>query len=128
MQLKTVVLPAPFGPISAVICFLAALKERSPMAVSPPKRMVRCCTSSSALLSQIRAMSAVPLRNKVRRDGFLFLEIDRGFALGDETARTEAHHQHHGKAHRQHAELNGLRAGGQDGLHEVHFAEDFKGS
>ena len=36
---------APFldlGPIKAVICFRAALKDRSPMAVNPPNRMVRC--------------------------------------------------------------------------------------
>jgi hypothetical protein len=45
MQLKTVVLPAPFGPINAVILPRAALKERSPTATMPPNRIDRCVTS-----------------------------------------------------------------------------------
>jgi hypothetical protein len=39
MQLKTVVLPAPFGPISAVILRRSASKESSLTATMPPKRI-----------------------------------------------------------------------------------------
>src|SRR2546429_7678192 len=44
MQLNTVVLPAPLGPISAVISPLCAAKQRSLIATKPPKRMLRCST------------------------------------------------------------------------------------
>ncbi|CLP76824.1 Uncharacterised protein [Mycobacterium tuberculosis] len=44
MQLKTVVLPAPFGPISAVISPRRASKERSLMAIRPPNFIDRCST------------------------------------------------------------------------------------
>src|SRR3954447_21282646 len=44
MQLNTVVLPAPLGPISAVISPRPAVKEKLLMATSPPKRMLRCST------------------------------------------------------------------------------------
>src|SRR5438046_9642550 len=47
MQLNTVVLPAPFGPIRAVIAPRPALKETLLMATSPPKRMLRCSTRST---------------------------------------------------------------------------------
>jgi hypothetical protein len=48
MQLNTVVLPAPFGPISAVISPWFAVNETSFTAVRPPNRMVRCSTRNSA--------------------------------------------------------------------------------
>src|SRR4029077_16899447 len=44
MQLNTVVLPAPLGPISAVISPRPAVKEKLLMATRPPKRMLRCST------------------------------------------------------------------------------------
>jgi hypothetical protein len=44
MQLNTVVLPAPFGPISAVILRRSALKESSLTATMPPKRIDRRST------------------------------------------------------------------------------------
>jgi len=44
MQLNTVVLPAPLGPISAVISPRLAWKDRSPMATSPPNFIDRCST------------------------------------------------------------------------------------
>jgi hypothetical protein len=47
MQLNTVVLPAPFGPISAVMAPRAAVNERSFTATRPPKRIVRCSTASN---------------------------------------------------------------------------------
>ncbi len=47
MQLKTVVLPAPLGPMMAVMACDCAVNETSSIATSPPKRMVRCSTSIS---------------------------------------------------------------------------------
>ncbi len=44
MQLNSVVLPAPFGPISAVISPARAVKLKSLTATRPPKRIVRCST------------------------------------------------------------------------------------
>jgi hypothetical protein len=41
MQLKTVVLPAPFGPMTLWILRSATARSRSAIAVSPPKRIVR---------------------------------------------------------------------------------------
>jgi hypothetical protein len=56
MQLNTVVLPAPLGPISAVISPRTAVKERSSTATRPPKRMVRCSTRSTMSRALIRAL------------------------------------------------------------------------
>ncbi len=41
IRLNTLVLPAPFGPISDTSERLATVAERSPTAVSPPKRNVQ---------------------------------------------------------------------------------------
>src|SRR6185295_310285 len=64
MQLNTVVLPAPFGPISAVMAPRAAEKERSSTATSPPKRMDRCSTRSTgaALGALINSLPYLPLK------------------------------------------------------------------
>ena len=48
MQLNMVVLPAPFGPITAVISRSRAAKETSFTAMRPPKRMVTCSTERMA--------------------------------------------------------------------------------
>ena len=42
MQLNTVVLPAPFGPITLWISRSRISRSRLPTAVRPPKRMVSC--------------------------------------------------------------------------------------
>src|SRR5206468_9965265 len=47
MQLDAVVLPAPFGPISPTISHSFTARLRLSIAVRPPKRMVRSCTSST---------------------------------------------------------------------------------
>src|SRR2546421_3491472 len=64
MQLNTVVLPAPFGPISAVMSPRAAENERSSTATSPPKRMVRCSTrSTGAVPGRVtRSLRYLPLK------------------------------------------------------------------
>jgi hypothetical protein len=48
MQLKQVVLPAPFGPINPVIWPSATSKDTSFSAVMPPNRIVRLRTVNSA--------------------------------------------------------------------------------
>jgi hypothetical protein len=42
MQLNTVVLPAPFGPIRAVMSPRPAWNDKSFTATNPPNRIVRC--------------------------------------------------------------------------------------
>src|SRR5581483_195717 len=49
MQLSTLVLPAPFGPISANSSPGATENDTSSSTVSPPKRRLRRATSSSAI-------------------------------------------------------------------------------
>src|SRR5215210_6675971 len=56
MQLSTLVLPAPFGPIRANKSPLATAKDTSSRTVSPPKRSVRCSTASSAIPSPAAAV------------------------------------------------------------------------
>src|SRR5262245_47519719 len=49
MQLNTLVLPAPFGPISASNSPRSTLSDRPSSTTRPPKRSVRLSTSSSAI-------------------------------------------------------------------------------
>src|SRR5215218_1118303 len=56
MQLSTLVLPAPFGPISANSSPALTLNDTSSSTVSPPKRSVRCAISSSAIPSPAAAV------------------------------------------------------------------------
>src|SRR5580700_2776418 len=51
MRLKTVVLPAPFGPISAVTLPCGTAKDTWSTARSPPKDLVRPTTSRAAALT-----------------------------------------------------------------------------
>ena len=48
MQLKSVVLPAPFGPISPTIWPGATSKDTPSSATMPPKRTQTSCTRSNA--------------------------------------------------------------------------------
>src|SRR5438094_6418566 len=49
MQLRTLVLPAPFGPISANNSPAWAANDTSSSTVRPPKRKLKCSTASSAI-------------------------------------------------------------------------------
>src|SRR5215203_3014624 len=51
MQLSTLVLPAPFGPISANSSPAATANDTPSSTVSPPKRRLSAATSSSAIPS-----------------------------------------------------------------------------
>src|SRR5688572_20711081 len=55
-QLSTLVLPAPFGPISANSSPAATASETRSCTVRPPKRSVKCSTSSSAIPSPAAAV------------------------------------------------------------------------
>ena len=59
MQLKQVVLPAPFGPINPVMCPSATSKDTSFSAVIPPNRMLRLRTVRSA--GKTRYFSAIDI-------------------------------------------------------------------
>src|ERR1700730_10922254 len=50
MRLKLVVLPAPFGPISATVSFSATVKLTSCTARSPPNRLLRPRMTSAAAI------------------------------------------------------------------------------
>src|SRR2546421_790873 len=118
MQLKTVVLPAPLGPISAVISLRAAVKERSPMATRPPKRMVRWSTRSSGSPS-CAGISAVTLSDEFSGNRLLLLEKDRRLARRHEAAWPPAHDQHHCDADGEHAVLGGIETLRDDGGQKV---------
>src|SRR5262245_8994567 len=49
MQLRALVLPAPFGPINANSSPCSTANDRLSSTVSPPKRRLRLSTSSSAI-------------------------------------------------------------------------------
>src|SRR5690242_9605278 len=49
MQLRTLVLPAPFGPMSANSSPCSTANDTSSRTVSPPKRRLRCSMASSAI-------------------------------------------------------------------------------
>src|SRR5512142_1488157 len=71
-MLTIVLLPAPFGPISAVICPLGTVKLQSSTALTPPKACVTCstcrisaCCDIGALLGDGRRWPATPEREIV---------------------------------------------------------------
>src|SRR6185295_2787064 len=80
MQLNTVVLPAPFGPISAVISPRPAVNEKLLMATSPPNLMLRCST---------RRMGTGP-EASVAGIGAPAPGAASGALMGDARARAEA--------------------------------------
>src|SRR5271155_536966 len=56
MRWKLVVLPAPFGPISAKVSFSLTVKETSCTARKPPNRLLSpLMTSASAMVATLRA-------------------------------------------------------------------------
>src|SRR3954452_18041811 len=62
MQLKAVVLPAPFGPISPTISHSSTFRLSPSIAVRPPKRMVRSRTSRTDTAALHRSDAAVAIR------------------------------------------------------------------
>ena len=102
-----------------------AEKERSSMAISPPKRMVRCSTASSGTGADGRRghqpcpsfTTSARTRRRSRR------KIE-GCAEGDEAARLPDHQQHHAEAEQQHAILRRLEIGAEHLLEPVELAQD----
>src|SRR6516164_8005592 len=150
MQLNTVVLPAPFGPISAVISPRRAANEKSLTATRPPKRMLRCSTRSTARDSRLErcrlGAHRPPPRRSLRRSSMALprerglrplalgpareervarLEECRRFARRDQPARPPYHDQHHRKAEQQHAVLGRIEIIAEYRLEEVELAHDF---
>src|SRR4028119_1253793 len=152
MQLNTVVLPAPFGPMSAVMSPRPAWNERSLTATRPPKRMVRCCTSRTGSFVQRIASgdwvmdaevaisrappsgtnpqlagtgrtSAVPLLHEGARDGLALLEDHGGLPLRDQAARTPDHQGDHAEAEQEEAVLVGVEALAEDRREEAEVAQ-----
>ena len=68
MQLNTVVLPAPLGPMMAVIWRGRPMKETSSIATKPPKRMVRCSTSIRGRVHPLPP-EAIGFNRSTARDG-----------------------------------------------------------
>src|SRR4051812_29574774 len=87
MQLKAVVLPAPFGPISPTISNSFTSRVTSCNACRPPKRIDRSRTSSTDMGALHRTRAGV--RVIVHREATaLEPALDRGDALAD-PARVE---------------------------------------
>src|SRR3954464_1854524 len=97
MQLKAVVLPAPFGPISPTISHSSTFRLSPSIAVRPPKRMVRSRTSSTDTAALHRSGAAVPVRVVQRELVAREPARERADHLA-ETARVEDHRleQQHG--------------------------------
>src|SRR5579885_741140 len=121
MQLNTVVLPAPFGPIRAVMVPRATSKDRSSTATSPPKRMVRCSTRRSVSAGAVLAMAFL---HEVAGNSLALLEHDRGVARRNQPARPPDHDQHHGEAEQQHAVLGRVEGGAENPFQEIELAHD----
>src|SRR3569833_2311775 len=77
MRLKSVVLPAPFGPISAVRVPTGTAKRMSCVTARPPKRLV----TPSSVNAGSAATRASPKRQATDK------------SAGDDAFRTERHHQ-----------------------------------
>src|SRR5512144_2201561 len=103
MQLKTVVLPAPFGPIKAVMVPFATSKDRSSTATRPPKRMERCSTRSRGSFASAMFVSAMAFLYEAGRNALALAQRNRWIARRDKPARAPDHDQYHGEAEQQHA-------------------------
>src|ERR1700734_3389409 len=77
MQLKSVVLPAPFGPIRPQIAPRGTSKETSSSAVTPPKRIVTPWTASRAGTWRSASPPAPPTRASASSMDFPFPIIVR---------------------------------------------------
>src|SRR5207249_10166244 len=90
-QLNAVVLPAPLGPISETISPWPMSKLTSLTAMSPPKRLVRLSSSSSA-------MSGLALNGGQRLGLDACLQLYSPSAAGQQAAGAEQHHADQGDA------------------------------
>src|SRR5271163_1352039 len=126
MQLNTVVLPAPFGPIKAVMVPRPTSKLRSSMASRPPKRMVKCSTRSTVPPSPgISPFLAMAFLDQIGGDDFSLLQYDRRLACRDQAARPPNHDQHHGKPEQQHAVLGRIEGRPENILEKIKLTQNF---
>ena len=104
MQLNTVVLPAPLGPISAVISPRLASKDRSPMATSPPNFIDRCSTLRIGVgHGWSRVHQPCPSLVKEPETALRSMQEGGRFTAADEAARLPQHDDDHRQAEQQHA-------------------------
>src|SRR5712691_4990469 len=92
MQLSTLVLPAPLGPISASSSPGATAKDTSSSTASPPNRSARCSTASSAIPSPAAAIlldRAVALARAARGAEIELLDVAVG---GEPLGAAVEHH------------------------------------
>src|SRR6266581_5218775 len=75
MQLNTVVLPAPFGPIKAVMSPRPAVNDRSLTARRPPKRMVRWSTRNNGDERAGAGRACAPVRAASYATAFIRLPL-----------------------------------------------------
>src|SRR3569832_2469467 len=81
MRLKSVVLPAPFGPISAVRAPTGTSKRMSCVTASPPKRLVTPSNASAGSAATHATHNEQPARRQAAEEG-----------VRDDTFRTQHHH------------------------------------
>src|SRR2546429_5592045 len=94
MMLNSVVLPEPFGPITAWIVPCATESETPSSAVRPPKRLVTPVSSSSAfMMRHIRSSKGFLAPAQAARDG----EDHPGKPCGKEGDHEDHHHAEHGE-------------------------------
>src|SRR4029453_6926354 len=94
--LKKVVLPAPFGPMIEAMCPSSSSKFTSLRAVRPPNRLVIPRASRSGATSDV-------------------LELAHAALGGQDSLRTEDHHEHEDQAEDHALVLRGLELGRQVG-------------
>src|SRR5437763_4358322 len=128
MQLKTVVLPAPFGPINAVMSPRRTSNETSSTAVRPPKRMVKCSivSSGSKFIKAIRKPSTVAFFDQRAGNSAALPKRNRRGACRDKAARTPVHHHDHGHADDEHAVLRRIEFLAGKLPQKVELAQDFR--
>src|SRR5688500_2412041 len=97
MTLKSVVLPAPLGPIRPKISPCATESETSSSAVNPPKRFVMPRTSSNASAGDIGTFRS----GRLAPAG----ELAPPYRRRPQPRGPEEHHQDEGEAEEQHAQI-----------------------
>src|SRR6478736_5749950 len=128
MQLKTVVLPAPFGPISAVISPRRTSNETSSTAVRPPKRMVKwsIVSSGSEFINAIRRPSAVAFFDQRRGNAAALPKRNRRRTRRDKAAWAPVHHHDHGDTYDQHAVLGRIEVLTKNSLQKIKLAQNLR--
>src|SRR5690606_1600701 len=106
MQLKNVVLPAPFGPITLAMVRRGTTRSTWLTAVSPPNRLVRSRVSSTASTISITLRAGSQDFGHSLLDGgclLVQLKLQAAALGGPDTLRAEHHHRHQQRTEDKHA-------------------------